>query len=82
MCLFRQIYEDSIVLQSVFTSARERLEKDSTMMNADDSNDGAKPLAPDSDDNGDEGPEDREDGTYSNTQAAISRRLLHSANCD
>ncbi|CAH1772648.1 unnamed protein product [Owenia fusiformis] len=36
------IYEDSIVIQSVFTNARERLEKDSNMATPDDSDDTAE----------------------------------------
>ncbi|XP_060082596.1 probable global transcription activator SNF2L2 isoform X1 [Ylistrum balloti] len=45
------IYEDSIVLQSVFTNARERLEKDGFNVSSDES---ASSDADDDDDNGDE----------------------------
>ena len=50
-----QIYEDSIVLQSVFTNARERLQKEGFQMSSDESSDD------DDDDDNDQEEEDEED---------------------
>jgi len=75
-CVCWQIYEDSIVLQSVFTSARERLEKDTSMMATEDSNDAEKSNAADSDENGAESAGDNEDSKYGGHQLNELGRFL------
>ena len=78
-CVCWQIYEDSIVLQSVFTSARERLEKDTSMMATEDSNDAEKSNAAESDENGAESAGDNEDSKYGGGQFNELGRFLQAA---
>ena len=60
-CLYYQIYEDSIVLQSVLTNGKERITKDS-----DDSSDDS------SDDDSDDSSDDSSDGDETDSKSSVS----------